>query len=163
MDLSTVLDFLYGVVIYIFSLWEVRLIAGHTVLNFALAVSVAIATTQFRLDKLVDVFVRKLLPLVIVYATARLVGAALAGAPPAAGFAALMQAVGVILPVAALLAIEALLFSNMIDNLAKVPGLEGVVGSLPAPIANMFIRPETQAAVSIRTGIRKARSAPHIY
>jgi hypothetical protein len=158
MDYMSILNAMYALILSIVAMPEVQLIAGHTFFNFVLAIAVAVSTAQFRPDKLVDVFGRKLFPLVLVYAASRIVGSVLAGAPAEAGFTAFAQAVGAILPLTSLLAIEALLFSDMVDSLAQIPGMARVVDSLPAPLVNMLLKQETRASVLSRAAMDKYRA-----
>jgi hypothetical protein len=142
--------FLYSLVLAIWGLWEVQLIVIHVLVNFVAAVSVALAIGTFRLDRLVDVLLRKLLPLVMIYSVVKFAAFVLASAPEAAGFSAFVQSVMVVIPYFVLFAIEVLLLSDLANNLVLVPGLEGILDALPEPIFNMIVKESTKETLARR-------------
>jgi hypothetical protein len=144
MDYTQVVAFLQATVIAIWSMWEVKIIMIHTLVNFVVAIAVALSAGQFAAGKLVEFFTRKLLPLVLVYSVFKFAGSALAGAPPSAGFGPIIQFLGNIGPYAVLAAIELLLMTDLVDNLAKVPGLEGLIGMIPTSLLGAFIKEDTK-------------------
>lgn len=144
MDYAQIVAFLQTTVIAIWSMWEVKIITIHTFVNFVVAIAVALSAGTFNAGRLVDVFVRKLLPLVLVYSVFKFAGAALAGAPPSAGFGPVIQFLANIGPYAVLAAIELLLLADLVDNLAKVPGLEGLIGLIPTSLLGAFVKEDTK-------------------
>lgn len=145
MSYNDVVLFLQGAVLSLWAMWEVRIIVIHTLVNFVVAVAVAISSGEFASEKLIDVFARKLLPLVMIYAVFKFAGMALAGAPPEAGFSPFVQGVAKVLPLAVLAAIELLLIKDLADNLVKVPGLGGIVDLIPTSLVNAFlVKKETE-------------------
>lgn len=144
MDYAQVVAFLQATVIAIWSMWEVKIIFYHTIVNFVVAIAVALSAGKFEAGRLVDVFVKKLLPLVMVYSVFKFAGSALAGAPPSAGFGPIIQFLGNVGPYAVLAAIELLLLTDLVDNLAKVPGLEGLIGLIPTSLLGAFVKEDTK-------------------
>jgi len=152
MAYNEILLFLEGVVLALWAMLEVRIILIHTLVNFVVAVAVAISQGAFRPDKLIEVFLRKLLPLVMVYGVFKFAGSVLAGAPPDAGFSQFVQLLGTIGPYFVLGAIELLLITDLLDNLAKIPGLDGIVDVVPSGLLKLFLKPDTVVERQIRVG-----------
>lgn len=152
MAYNEIVLFLQGVVIAVWSMLEVRIIVIHVLVNFVVAVAVAISLGRFAADKVVDVFIRKLLPLVMVYSVFKFAGAALAGAPPDAGFSQFVQLLGTIGPYFVLSAIELLLITDLLDNLAQIPGLDRIMDVVPANLLNAFLKKDTVVERKLRAG-----------
>jgi len=140
MAYNDVYVFLQNLVISLWAMWEVRVIVIHTLVNFVVAVALAINQGSFQAAKLYEVFIKKLLPLVMIYTVFRFAGTTLAGAPPEAGFGQFIKLAGSIAPYAVLAAIEVLLISDLVDNLSKIPGLGGLIEMLPTGILKAFLK-----------------------
>lgn len=152
MAYNEIVLFLQGIVIALWAMLEVRIIVIHTLVNFVVAVSVAVAQGRFEAQKVIDVFLRKLLPLVMVYSVFKFAGAALVGASPDAGFSQFVQLLGTIGPYFVLSAIELLLITDLLDNLAKIPGLDNIMDMVPANLLNIFLKKDTVVERRLRAG-----------
>ena len=114
-----VIEFLKNLVQAVWSFDGVKFIVGHVVLNVIVAVAAALKTKTFSLSKLADFFVAKLMPYVIVYFGAKLLGDSI-------GVAALAPlAWGVI---------TATLLGDLVDSLAQL-GLQ-----LPEAIKQFVVK-----------------------
>jgi hypothetical protein len=143
MSPDQVLSFLYGVVQAIWGDTAVKIITFQIAFNFVVAIAAAIAIGEFKWHKLIEVFYRKLLPLVMVYAAARVIGGALSGVEPNNFFDAFLQLLMQGLPVGSLFAIEALLLKDLLNSLAMIPGLENIVDAVPSKLADTVFDRET--------------------
>lgn len=102
------------IILAAWALPEVKTIVTHSLLNFVVAVAVAVYDGSFAVNRLWEVYGRKILPYCAIYFTAAVIGSPLA--------------VGVFA------AIEAALLVDLTDNLARVPALAGLV---PASLTKM--------------------------
>jgi hypothetical protein len=136
MSPQDVLNFVYAFVRGLFDDPVVVVLTMQIFLNFVAAIAAAIATASFKWDKLIEVFYRKLFPLILIYAAARVVAGALAGVQPDGVFDAFVNFAMANLPLAALFAIEALLIKDLFNSLAQIPGLEGMTEMLPSRAAD---------------------------
>lgn len=142
-EMNEVFLFLTQLLASIWAMWEVQLITYHVLVNFVVAVAVAIAIGEFRTDKLVDVFYRKLLPLVMVYAVIKFAGYGIANAPDTYGFGALIKFLANSGPTFVLGAIELLLITDLANNLVLIPGLDKILDVLPSYLSRIFVKTST--------------------
>lgn len=157
MSPQDILNFVYAFIQTLFDDTAVIVITVQVFLNFVAAIAAAIATASFKWDKLIEVFYRKLFPLILIYAAARVVSGALAGVQPDGVFDAFVNFVMAQLPLAALFAIEALLLKDLFNSLAQIPGLESLTEILPSRAANTVFDRKTYMVAQER---RRARPLP---
>jgi len=145
---------LYLVYNFILALWSdtvVKVIVFQVSLNFVAAIAAAVATGAFKVDKLIEVFYRKLLPLVMIYAASRVVSDALSTLTPGdigGVFDTLITFVLSNLPLLSLVAIEALLIKDLLNSLAQIPGLQGMTDAVPSKLANTVFDRDTMLVAS---------------
>ncbi len=113
MDL-TFIETLKLIALQAWALPEVKTIISHSVLNFVVAVAVAVYEGNFAVNKLWEVYGKKILPFCAIYFTAAVIGSPLA--------------IGVFA------AIEAALLVDLTDNLAKIPALAPLLNNLPGAL-----------------------------
>jgi len=70
----SVIEFVRNLIVTVWSFDGVKFIVGHVVLNAVVAVAAALKTKAFSLSKIGDFFASKLMPYVIVYFGAKLLG-----------------------------------------------------------------------------------------
>ena len=99
--MQPILDFLGSILSDV----QVKVIVAHTLINLAVALAAALVTKKLDLARIADFLTAKLLPFVVVYAAARIVG-------DAAGLAGLAMI--------AFAAIEAALLKDLTDSLAQI-------------------------------------------
>lgn len=72
--MEQVLEFVRNLLATVWSFDGVKFICGHVVLNLIVAVAAALKTKTFNLSKVADFFAAKLMPYVIVYFGAKMLG-----------------------------------------------------------------------------------------
>jgi len=140
---------LYLIYNFILSLWAdtvVKVIVLQVSLNFVAAIAAAVATGAFKVDKLIEVFYRKLFPLIMIYAISRVVSEALSTLQPGdvgGVFDTLVTCILANLPLLSLAAIELLLIKDLLNSLAQIPGLQGMTDAVPSKLGNTVFDRDT--------------------
>lgn len=125
MDVYQLWTALQAIVAAAWALPEVQLIVYHSLVNFVAGVAAALATNTFDPGKLWEFFGKKIIPFTALYFASRLAGDVVLGG---------------VLPAAILIAIEAALVQDLVDSLSRIPGLENVIGRLPAPVLKVLTK-----------------------
>lgn len=117
--MTDVIEFVRNLIVMVWSFDGVKFITLHVVLNVVVAVAAALKTKTFSLSKIGDFFASKLMPYVIVYFGAKLLGDSI-------GITALAPlAWGVI---------TATLLGDLVDSLAQL-GLK-----IPEPLRQLIVK-----------------------
>lgn len=111
-----VTGFLLNLLLNVFDNAQIKFIAMHILLNFLVAVGVSIYQKTFAINKLWEVFGKKLLPMIGTYFTFDLIGVLLGGD---------------LIPSAVFISIEAALLADLLNNLDKVPALKPILEYVP--------------------------------
>ena len=123
---NPIADFVFGVLALAWEGWMLKVLVAHVFVNVVVAYAVTTATGAFKMSKMWEFLYRKLLPLVAIYVAINVMSEYVTVLPWATGLTA-----------ATWVAMEAMLTSDLADNLEKL-GLKLKV--IQTPVLPNFIR-----------------------